>query len=522
MISYFRLSEEKRISLENRFAGTMPQHLLERGWDLYRREKVLSVQAVVGHSIYGVVKAPEIVAVTLDTEDSQFNTCTCLYKGSCDHMVAVYYAYCTNAGYDAEEAHNRLLGGGSKAAPSISAGKELPADGGDPQQWLGEMTAEYGQSWHQCRHSLHPLQQVLSSIKSQSKDWGPIIKKLHWIHAILFVLEQAEAAYRITDSYNRYYYEMAFSRMTEPWIQNYKELMQQLDAAELTEQEQKALQSLIYFFRKRDMERSNQLHRWETLYFALWRQLVQVPQFRQPEEAWLGQQMAELERSGREPIFYPLALAFLTFTDQEDTEAVALISKAPFTRSGVLACSFARRRLNEEAWPQLEMWMDYIYKELSRERKTPAFGPFIEMCCAADEKQPQNPRWQQYLIDFLPFSYSALAAHWLGRQQYDQWADLQILLAVDPGEIDVQHLREVSKEAPRVLMPLYHQAIDTAIRNRNRQGYKTAVKLMKKLERLYKADGQLERWRRYVAGLVQKYQRLRALQEELWRGKIIT
>ena len=45
---------------------------------------------------------------------------------------------------------------------------------------------------------------------------------------------------------------------------------------------------------------------------------------------------------------------------------------------------------------------------------------------------------------------------------------------------------------------------------------------MKKLERLYKAEKQADKWSRYVDGIVSKHQRLRALQEELWRGKIIT
>jgi hypothetical protein len=126
------------------------------------------------------------------------------------------------------------------------------------------------------------------------------------------------------------------------------------------------------------------------------------------------------------------------------------------------------------------------------------------------------------MVELLPHSYSDLSDHWLAVKKYEEWADLQLLIGMRPDDLGIQNVREVAKVAPSVMIPLYHQSIDEWINSRNRQGYRMAVKELKKLEKLYKAGKGAEKWDRYLAGIVSKNQRLRAFQEELWKGKIVT
>jgi hypothetical protein len=533
MSAYFLLDEERLRSMEQKIADVMRIETLERGWDYFRREKVLSVQVMDGSAIYGAVRGSDVYAVTLDADDFGFSTCTCPYNGYCKHMAAVFFAYCGYAGESPDEVYNRLLYGGalipvervtktSGAAAAGSAPAGAPAEASHPAEWLAEMERLHGEVWRQCRHSLHPLQSVLSALKGLSKSWHERLRRLHWMHATLFVAEQAERAYSMTDSYSRYYYEMAFARMTEPWLNAYHEMAGELRPAELTAAERDAVRSLVSFFHNRDMDREQQLHRWEALYFSLWAQLAPFPEWSAPENELLEERLAKAKASGRETFFYPMALAFLAFADNRDAAAIGLLKETSFNKTAPLACDCALQRLEEGDFARLDGWMSYLYEGLRIERKSRAFGPFLNMCRAADERQPENPAWQRYLISFLPYSYSALSDHWVHRGQFGQWADLQLLLGIEPDELDAQDVREAAKSAPHTLIPLYHQAIDTAIRSRNRQGYRHAVKLMKKLERVYKSEKQGDKWRRYVDGIVRKHQRLRALQEELWRGKIIT
>ena len=524
MSTFFQLDEQRLRGLETMLAESMPLSTIERGWDYYRREKVLSVQVMDGTAIYGTVRGTEIYAVTLDTDDFGFSTCTCSYNGHCKHMAAVFYSYNAYAGKSPDEVHNRLLYGAElvQVEPASEGGQNQEGTADSSEHWLEEMERLHGDVWRQCRHSLHPLQAVLSALKGLSKSWDEGLRRLHWMHAILFVIDQSERAYSATDSYSRYYYEMAFARMTEPWLNHYHELAAEIDPEKLSKAELAAVDNLVKIFHERDMDREQQLHRWETMYFSLWARLVEHKMWREKEETWLRRKLRAGSQSGHPHFFYPMALAYLAFAENRDEEAIELLSKTVFNRTALLASDCALQRLEEHDWNKLEGWISYLYSGLTIERKSRAFGPFLTMCRLADVQQPDNPAWQKYLISFLPFSYSALTEHWLERRKYEQWADLQLLLGIEPDEMDIQVVREIAKDAPRILYPLYHQAIEGSIRMRNRQGYKQAVKLMKKLERLYKAEKQADKWSRYVDGIVSKHQRLRALQEELWRGKIIT
>ncbi|MNT90218.1 hypothetical protein D3C72_2310820 [compost metagenome] len=56
---------------------------------------------------------------------------------------------------------------------------------------------------------------------------------------------------------------------------------------------------------------------------------------------------------------------------------------------------------------------------------------------------------------------------------------------------------------------------------KNRHSYKAAVKLMKRLAKLYKKLKREERWEEFLEVFTSRNSRLRALQEELRKGKLI-
>lgn len=166
--------------------------------------------------------------------------------------------------------------------------------------------------------------------------------------------------------------------------------------------------------------------------------------------------------------------------------------------------------------------MSFLNERISNNRNARNIGPFMSLCRKADEARPDLPIWTAYMTDMLPYSYIELSEHWLNAKRYEEWADLQLFIGVKPEEINAPELREVAKVAPHTLVPIYHQSIESAIGTRNRQGYRMAAKQLKKLEKLYKASKETEKWEGYLIELVAKYQRLRALQEELWKGKVVT
>ncbi|WP_138755054.1 hypothetical protein [Paenibacillus sinopodophylli] len=102
------------------------------------------------------------------------------------------------------------------------------------------------------------------------------------------------------------------------------------------------------------------------------------------------------------------------------------------------------------------------------------------------------------------------------------WIDFQISMGTDPFQYKVSVFAPIEKNAPELLLPFYHQAVESYVLLKNRGGYKIAVKLLKRLAKLYKKLKNEPRWEAYIVAFASRYSRLRALQEELRKGKLIT
>lgn len=531
MDGMIRLAGEQLAYLEEQFGALVPRHILSNGWDYYTNRRVLTLEVIDGNSIYGAVNGSSVYAVVLDSDEFSYSKCTCSYAGYCKHMAAVFYHYCALAGEDPEQMYRHLISEGTVAEKRIK--REMaalqPEEQDGPHVWREWFDNMYGGIWKQCKQSVHPLQSVLSELKGTAKHWEKPLQRLHWLHAIQFLLEQVERAYEATDSYSRYYYEMSFNRTVDPWMSNFYELAQSLPPAPHTEAEQRWVAELVRALRTQALADKALLLRWDLLYHVVSERLAAEPGWRKAERAVLERElMAWLPADGapqagcRPLTFVQSALACLDLLDSLDASAVERMQWTDFERTSELAYRFARKRLEQRSWEPFRLWMDYLYEKLEGTRNAAVLRPYLALCREADQQQGRAGMgvWTLRIIAFLPASYHELAAHWLHCGCYEEWADLQLYLGIRPDELDAADLRSVAKSAPASLIPLYHQAIDEAILTRNRQGYRQAVRLLKRLEKLYSEDGKAEKWNRYVSGIADKYQRLRAFQEELWRGKV--
>ncbi len=125
------------------------------------------------------------------------------------------------------------------------------------------------------------------------------------------------------------------------------------------------------------------------------------------------------------------------------------------------------------------------------------------------------------LAQALPRSYYYYTKHLLDMGKYKQWADFHLLNGISPFDIHPADLKAVEAKNAGFLLPLYHQAIERSIVQKNRPAYKNAVKLLKKLKDCYQNIDQSFQFKQYVNRLMQQTVRLRAFQEEMKRGKLI-
>ncbi|WP_181438644.1 SWIM zinc finger family protein [Paenibacillus sambharensis] len=524
-----RLADEQVDFLQSAIATLIVPTIMERGWDYYRKRKVMVTEVVEGNAVYGAVSGESVYGVMLDADDFAYSTCTCPYKGYCKHMAAVFFHYYETTGENPEtwyrDYKDRNLPAGIKGKAALEAAasrvEDVPDQESGPSAWRDFFAKDYGDIWRQCRHSLHPLQPVLQELKGKSKLWPEPLRRVHWLHVISFVLEQVELAYASTDAYNRYYYEMSFSRSVDPWIAHFNDLVAELKPTEMAAGEQEWIDSLNHVLRENALRVSFVLLRWDYMLHVLWKQLAGNPVLAAEEREALNKLAAAGDWDDRQLSVLQAAKAQLSFREGDDAEAIKLLEDTPFERTSLFIYEFAEQRLGARHKEGLIRWLDFIGSKLADCRNSTMLRPFMRLCREADLNWPDSGRWLDMMTQHLPYSYAELSAHLLERGKYEEWADLQLLLTIRPDELDVQDIRQVAKSAPAYLLPLYHQAVDDSIQTRNRQGYKTAVKLLKRLEKLYTSSGRSVVWKRYITQLHMKHSRLRALQEELKKGKLV-
>jgi len=180
-------------------------------------------------------------------------------------------------------------------------------------------------------------------------------------------------------------------------------------------------------------------------------------------------------------------------------------------------------RVLEEAgdWSRLEAWLSHCPNETVGHHpgSLDEYGRYWE---AVVERLPESEEhmWSS-ITSLLPYSRSLYEERLMRFGHWRQWIDYQLSLGSDPLDFRAMDLQPIEKEAPEALLPFYHQGAERYVLLKHRDGYKRAARLLKRLAKLYKKMKREQQWEAYLEVFVNRHSRLRALQEELRKGKLI-
>ncbi len=173
-----------------------------------------------------------------------------------------------------------------------------------------------------------------------------------------------------------------------------------------------------------------------------------------------------------------------------------------------------------EQWKRLVWWLAALAPILRRQYSE--LASYADHWDAAVRQLPEaEPQMWSALESLLPLGGRMYEEKLLAYGKYERWMDYQLSSGRDPANYKVTELKPVETGAPQLLLPFYHQAVERHMSHKNRDGYKAAVKLLKRLAKLYARLKQDERWQQYIEQFAARNSRLRALQEELRKGKLI-
>ncbi|MHA7965038.1 hypothetical protein ACX93W_12920 [Paenibacillus sp. CAU 1782] len=236
------------------------------------------------------------------------------------------------------------------------------------------------------------------------------------------------------------------------------------------------------------------------------------------------EELARLDEAvGKANGLFPIvARAWMTFWLGEDQEAWRLLEAAERHRlKPVQVLRFLRLLKENSEWSRLEAWLSHCATE--RIGRSPGsldeYGRYWE---AVVEQLPEaeDQMWSA-ITSLLPYSSSLYEENLLRFGHWRQWVDYQLSLGSDPLEFRAKDLQPIEKGSPEALLPFYHQGAEKYLLLKNRDSYKRAVKLLKRLAKLYKKLKREQQWEAYMETFARRNSRLRALQEELRKGGLI-
>ncbi|QDH21495.1 hypothetical protein [Saccharibacillus brassicae] len=216
------------------------------------------------------------------------------------------------------------------------------------------------------------------------------------------------------------------------------------------------------------------------------------------------------------------ANAWSRFCLGQDDQARALLGEAadkPYFSPKKLP-DFLSPLARAGEWDRLTDWLETFGPLLERARANLTdYGQLWDRAIA--HRPDAEARMWTTLQGMLPHASSLYEAKLLERSNWDGWMDYQLSTGAEPSSFKVADFAPIEKNAPHLLLPFYHQAAERLVEQRSRDGYKGAVRLLKRLEKLYRKMKREDRWEAFMESFNARYGRLRALQEELKKGKLM-
>ncbi|SDX33607.1 SWIM zinc finger domain-containing protein [Paenibacillus sp. CF384] len=514
---------------------------IKRGFQYYKQDRVHTVMMLEPTTVEAAVDGSEMYDVSLYLDDFLESMCTCPVKTKgCKHIIAVLLYYAASqgrsvhaivnarsaAGANANTAAKGAIGTGKAqlVRPAAFSADELAALS------IAEWHARFSKSLGPLNHSprfLQEAKEMLAGIHSMKPPLTLVPEQLFNLHAYLFVLEKlvkpAQEDWRHSGHFMGYHTQLAMDELLEAALRC---LTEPLPIGSESDYWPRVKETLAYL-RAHMLREDRSLNCFAKLYQLFWMKWVR-PNL--DDEGLVQEELRELQQAedvhgqhlSRVP--WMLAQCLLFFELHQDEDAWALL-QAEGKRASLQPSQvdpLLEALVQAEAWPRLVNWLEQVGPMLSRYRSDDfnAYGGYWET--ALTHVHDAEPRMWATLGAMLPYSRSLYEEALLSYGRWQQWMDYQISSGREPLEFKVGVFKPIEKEAPELLLPFYHQAVERYVLLKNRDSYKAAVKLLKRLNKLYKKTKQDERWEVFISGFVARHSRLRALQEELRKGGLLS
>ena len=530
----------------DRLGEDIKQHIdlftAELGLEYQQKGFVYNTEVVPGRAITSKVQGAQAYTVTIDLDFFGLSECTCAEEGFCKHMAALFfYVYSAFARPDAfvKEWRQQIAGEPQPAKPGSGLYRKTallaaaPQDASTlretstPEEWFSHIEREMDSFLNRHNRYQYDAEEFYSAAIQAavrpSQWWGTVPGNLFQLYAFVCALKRIEEDASPHGSWPAQRIDSC-RRAAEAILHKAERIISGMDAGKAMERWPNHLrklgQSAAHALTGKG---ASSIADWLHLYRLLWGGLIR-------DEEWIAQEKAALDEaleqafagtSGSPEAGGTLALARAHFEmlAGNDAQARQLMAHSDAFHPRVML-SVLRSWEQSGQWERIWEWLQWLLPQCKKPDNE-LFRALCDMAADAVKQLGIDEEWMRRLQAMLPSSYYIYTEFLLKTGRYREWVDYHLSEQISVSELYPSSLRAVEAHNPSLLFPLYHQAVERSVLQKNRTAYKEAIRQLKKLGALYRQTGQTERFDAYLERLAAHFSRLRAFQEELTKGKLI-
>ncbi|CAN7420596.1 hypothetical protein LJR153_002733 [Paenibacillus sp. LjRoot153] len=511
------LNDDQWPKLLEYVAETYNEVTLSRGFHFYKQQMVTSLNiATELRKVNAVVEEfGEKCQVGIDLNLLKASSCTCPVKTACKHVAAALMELADRQGYPASQIMNAKMALKRVAAQSsnVSTLEQLPGMTVDGwHKFMEHYTYHLKPSYDQWNY-VELLRGQFANLKRTPIRFSETDLFYFECHQRLFILrkiieQNAQAGVTFYTAATVYH----LSDELDEWL---RETADSLDDGQHGE---RFTQTTAYLRAQMAIESPKKLHHFR-VFTTFWAYHVAA------EERLIASEITAFEEMEAADLSFSLCAGRAYLYLRQGRSHLAwdtLASHATFKEAPtILFVPYLDYMKHAQDWQEIVQWLRRLssFYHGKRHLEVDVYVSYWKLVVA--ERPEAEPDMWQSLEELLPTTYRIIETLYYEKRQWKPWIEMQIAQGYDPFTHRVNVLQPIEKESPELLLPYYHQAVEHYIRLKNRHDYKAAVRLLKRLEKVYKKMKQPERWEAFFTRFVSRFSRLRALQEELKKGKLL-
>ncbi|CAM3950053.1 SWIM zinc finger family protein [Bacillus paramycoides] len=529
------ITKDEIMMIANEFVqGLDPQQVADQehvatARHLYRSGVVYNVD-FDGYTLSGTVDAEgSVYSVHIPIRNVAESYCDCFAPTQCEHMLAVLLSAASSFG-QVGDVLTLFKNNTKPSLPPIRTARQVLQSSAfeetDYKSWQSYFENEYESFKKEQKRltykQMYFLMSLFTDFYTKLERKAPRIIAIHELfklHAALYCFQKLLEEIQEFEVNKLYSYHQPVN-VVRLFVDKVESIVRDLKTEAIPAESELILQETARLVHEVFFSTDSYTQERFFIYRHIWGELLRTEEQLLEEKKRIDAKINPLSKT--------LASSHLLFLNNEDLLAMELLEKQP---ASVVSLYFywLEELLSAMQWDRAKNWLSFTYKQVKQtilEQENTVFIQdivrlFVMMYETYATHTNEQAGLEMILQELLPYSFANYEQYVLAKKQYRTWAELHLLYGFEAIELLKEPLKDIEKEAPEAALPLYHLAATEAIEERNRKSYRRAVRYLKKLRMLYKRLKRTDEWDAFIIHIANLHSRLRALQEELRRGKLI-